>query len=356
MQTEILDRKVFIMATIQDIADKLGVSKGTVSKALNGASDVSETLQKQVLETAVEIGYTKLRRQKNASRKLCILIENMDYEEPHQFGYEIILGFRQMAEPAGFEVEIVPVNEKLQKSISYDVFMLQHDYLGAFVLGFSLNDPWMKDFQTSHTPAVLYDNYIKANPSIAYVGVDSNEGMELAVSHLKKLGHKKIGYLSNALGSHVMQVRHKAFFNALKQNGLKSDPTYAGSSYYITQCMEKHLPRLLHMGMTALICSHDLIANAAMIQCQQLGYHIPKDISIIGFDDLPICAYTSPPMTTIRQERIQLGKSGYYALDSLRNHISIGTLLLHAQLIVRGSTAKASDNSEFSNSSKQISY
>lgn len=328
------------MATIQDIADKLGISKGTVSKALNGATDISETLQKNVLETAVELGYTKIRRPEGV-RRLCILIENMDYENPHDFGYEIILGFRQMAEPAGYSVDIIPVTEKLQKSYSYDTFMLKHDYLGSFILGFSLSDPWMKDFHTSHTATVLYDNYIMANPHIGYVGIDNGEGMELAVSHLKQKGHKKIGYLSHALGSHIMQVRHKAFFSALRQNGLKSDPTYAGSSYYITQCMEKHLPRLLNLGVTAIICSHDLIANAAMIQCQQMGYRIPDDISIIGFDDLPICAYTAPPLTTVRQERIQLGKSGYYALESLMNGIAIGTLLLHASLIVRNSTGSA---------------
>lgn len=328
------------MATLQDIADRLNISKGTVSKALNGAPDISETLQKTVLETAVEMGYTKIRRQKAAEKKLCILIENVDYKESHQFGYEILLGFRQLAEPAGYTVDIVDTTEKLQKSTPYDVFMLQNQYLGAFVVGFSLNDPWMKDFQTSRTPTVLYDNYIIANPNMAYVGIDNNEGMELAVSHLKKLGHKKIGYLSSALGSHIMQIRHKAFFHALKQNGLKSDPTYAGSSYYITQCMEKHLPRLLDLGITSIVCSHDLIANAAMIQCQQLGYKVPDEISIIGFDDLPICAYTSPPLTTIRQERIQLGKSAYYALDSLMNQVSIGTLLLHAKLIERGSTGK----------------
>lgn len=328
------------MATIQDIADKLGISKGTVSKALNGATDISETLQKNVLETAVGLGYTKIRRP-GGVRRLCILIENMDYENPHDFGYEIILGFRQMAEPAGYSVDIIPVTEKLQKSYSYDTFMLKHDYLGSFILGFSLSDPWMKDFHTSHTATVLYDNYIMANPHIGYVGIDNGEGMELAVSHLKQKGHKKIGYLSHALGSHIMQVRHKAFFSALRQNGLKSDPTYAGSSYYITQCMEKHLPRLLNLGVTAIICSHDLIANAAMIQCQQMGYRIPDDISIIGFDDLPICAYTAPPLTTVRQERIQLGKSGYYALESLMNGIAIGTLLLHASLIVRNSTGPA---------------
>lgn len=328
------------MATIQDIANKLGVSKGTVSKAINNAPDISETLRKTILDTAVEMGYTKLRRQKGTAPKLCVLIENMEYEEPHQFGYDFIIGFRQMAEPAGFAVEVIPVTVSFQKKTPYDVFMLQNDYVGALVLGFALNDPWMKDFETSHTPAVLYDNYIPANPFISSIGIDNNEGMELAVSYLKKNGHKKIGYLSSALGSHVMQVRHKAFFHAMKQNGMRAEADWSGASYYITQCVEKHLSRLLNMGMTAIICSHDLIANAAMIQCQQLGYHVPRDLSIIGFDDLPMCAYTSPPLTTIRQDRIELGKCGYYAINSLLNNVSIGTILLHAQLIERGSAGE----------------
>ncbi len=329
------------MATLQDIADKLGVSKGTVSKALNGAPDISEALQKSILETAVELGYTKLKRPKKNAKKLCILAEYIGYEEPHQFGYDIVLGFRQIAEPEGFTVDIVSVTEKLQRSTPYDVFMLQNDYLGAFVLGFSFNSPWMKDFADCRTPTVLYDNYIISNPNVAYVGVDNNEGMELAVRHLTSLGHRKIGYLSGALGSHVLQIRHKAFFQAARQHGLKIDSTYTGNSYYISECIEKHLPRLLNMGVTAIICSHDLIGNAAIVQCQQLGYDVPKDISIIGFDDLPISAHTSPPMTTVRQERIQLGKSGYYALRNLMNRIPIGTLLLHAQLIVRNSTDAA---------------
>ena len=105
--------------------------------------------------------------------------------------------------------------------------------------------------------------------------------------------------------------------------------------------MEKHLPRFLDMGMTAVICCQDTFASAALTQCQQLGYRIPQDISIIGFDDLPICPYTSPPLTTVRQDRIELGKSGYYALNSLMNQVSIGTILLHAQLIERNSSGPA---------------
>ena len=107
--------------------------------------------------------------------------------------------------------------------------------------------------------------------------------------------------------------------------------------------MEKYLPLLLYeQQVTAIICSHDQIANAAMIQCQQMDFRIPEDVSIVGFDDLPICAYTSPPLTTIRQNRLLLGKSGYYALESLLNGVPIGTLLLNAELVVRNSTNQVS--------------
>ena len=328
------------MTTIQDIADKLGISKGTVSKALNDAPDISETLQKQVLETAVELGYTKLRRYKKPAKRICVLIQkdNIEYQEPHHFAYDIVMGFRQMAEPAGCEVDIIPIDVNIQREFSYDVFMLQNDYAGAFAVGFSLNEPWIQDFQTSRTPVVLYDNHIIGNPSTAYVGVDNDEGMYLAVGHLKELGHRKIGYLSSALGSHIMQVRHRAFFQAMHRHGLKTDASYSGCSYYLSECMEKHLPRFLDMGMTAVICCQDTFASAAITQCGQLGYQVPRDISIVGFDDIPMCPYLSPPLTTVRQDRIELGKSGYYALNSLMNGVSIGTVLLHADLVVREST------------------
>ncbi len=329
------------MVTLQDIAEKMGVSKGTVSKALNGASDISETLRKNILETAIAMGYSKIRREKTGEKKLCILIENIEYEMPHQFGYDFIIGFRQMAEPAGYTVDVVAADEKLQKSLPYDVFMLQNNYAGAYVLGFTLNDPWMKDFKVCRTPTALYDNYIKSNPYVASVGIDNDEGMDMAVTYLKKQGHKKIGYLSGALGSFIMQVRHKAFFNAMRQNGLHADASMSGASFYITESMQKHVPRLLNMGVTAIICSHDMLANAAMIQCQQLGCDVPGDVSIIGFDDLPICAYTYPPLTSVRQNRLMLGKCGYSALSSLIDQVPIGTLHLHASLIVRESTAQA---------------
>lgn len=329
------------MATLQDIADALGITKGTVSKALNNAPDISDTLRKTVLETAVEMGYTRQRRVKNDAKKLCILINYMDYTEKHHFAYDILLGFRQMAEPEGYQVDVLRTDTHFQMHHPYEMFMLENDYLGAFVIGFSLNDPWMREFETTQRPTVLYDNYIAANPHTAYIGVDNQEGMELAIKYLKSLGHKKIGYLSSALGSYIMQQRYSAFFHAMRQHGLKADGTNVGATYHITECVGKHLPRMLELGMTAFLCSQDQIANAAIIHCQQLGYRVPEDISIIGHDDAPISAYTEPPLTTIRQDRLQLGKSGYYALTSLMNEVSIGTMLLHAKLIVRSSSGPA---------------
>lgn len=110
-----------------------------------------------------------------------VFIENMDFNTPNQFGHDLILGFKQMAESEGWTVDVIPTDMEFQRMTPYDVFMMQEGYQASFVLGFSLPDPWMQEFRTSRIPAVLYDNYIKGNPRIASVGCDSQEGFELAV-------------------------------------------------------------------------------------------------------------------------------------------------------------------------------
>lgn len=341
------------MPTINDIAAKLGISKGTVSKALNNADDVSETLRKKVLETAVEIGYSKNRIRKDASKKLCVMIENMAYENPTSFGYDIIMGFKKLAIPSGWEVDVISMTKKEQKQISYDVFMLEHEYQGAFILGFSLTDPWMEELKTARTPAVLYDNYILENPRVSYIGVNNEEGIDMAISHLKELGHTRIGYLGGALKSHITRTRFRAYQNAMEAYDLPVHKSWTGCSYFISECAQLYLPILLKNHVTAIVCGHDELAHSIMLHCQELGYRVPEDISIIGFDDAPISAYTQPPLTTIRQDRTALGHCGYYALNSLINQTSISMLLLRAQLIVRKSTAKVREEPIKQNTVKQ---
>jgi len=324
------------MATLNDIAKKMGIAKSTVSKALNGAEDVSEATRRAVLETAVEMGYT---RRRGSQPKLAVFITNMEYHSPQDFGYDILIGFRKMAEPAGFQVDVIPLDYDMASTTPYDEFMLRENYRGALFLGLALNHPWIsRDFARCKTPTVLYDNRISGNPNVTYVGTDNQEGMSLAVHYLKELGHRKIGYLSSALGAYVYQQRYLGFFQALKKARLPSSEALCGTAYEEEELLGYHLPRLIREeGCTAIVCSHDLLAIAAMEQMQEAGLRVPEDISIIGFDDIPLCRHVHPPLSTIRQNRTEIGKSAYCALSSQLEHVPLSTFLLHTELVKRGS-------------------
>ena len=325
------------MATINDIASKLGISKSTVSKGLNNATDISEEMRRKILETAVELGYVNRRLQKK-EKKICILIANMDYETPNQFGYDIVLGFRQMAEPDGWMVDVVPVDMEFQRKIPYGVFMIDHNYQASFVLGFSLLDPWLMEFRTTRIPAILYDNRIDGNPYVASISCDNQEAFLESVRHLKALGHTKIGLISGPLDSYIINDRYHAYLHALEKCDLEINENYIGEGYYVSESTRTYIPQLLSHGVTAILFSHDIRAIAAITECNDRGIRIPDDVSLVGFDDLPIAAYAQPPLTTIRQDRIALGKCGYYAMNSLLNKVPIGAISLRAPLIVRDST------------------
>lgn len=325
------------MATINDIAAKLGISKSTVSKGLNNATDISDEMRRRILETAVEVGYINKRAQKHEKR-ICILVANMEYATPNQFAHDIILGFKQKAEPEGWSIDIIDVDENMQLMTPYDVFMMEHRYSAAFVLGFSLVDPWMKEFRTTSIPTVLYDNYIKSNPNVASIGCDSQEGFDLAVKYLKKLGHRKIGLISGPPESYIMQARYNAYLTAMENNELEINDNYIGIGYFVAESTRKYIPKLMAKGVTAILFSHDARAISAITECKDRGIRIPQDLSIIGFDDLPMTEYTVPSLTTIRQDRISLGKCGYYAMTCLLNKVPIGSINLRATLVERHST------------------
>ena len=278
------------MATIKDIANRLGVSVSTVSKGLNGASDISDELRQMVLDTAVEMGYATKRSKKVENRKLAIFIENMDYEAATQFGYEIVLGFKQNAFRHNWDVTVIPVTPAFQLSEKYDTYMLKNGFCGAFLVGFALHDEWMKQLEQTTMPTVLFDNYIKKNPNVAYIGTDNYEGIDAAVDHLYTLGHKKIAFLNGSLHSMVSEQRQEA--------------------------------------------------SGVITECKLRGFRVPEDISVVGFDDIPISSMLEPPLTTIRQERSELGKCAYVILNSLVHHIPICRTQLRATLIERESTAR----------------
>lgn len=118
------------MATMDDIAKRLGVAKSTVSKAFSGAPDVSDSTRKLILQTAIQMGYSKTLRSRE-EKAFCVFVENMRYKSPEDFGWEVIAGFRQMAELVDYRVEVMELTHQMQTENRYDTYMLTHGYLGA---------------------------------------------------------------------------------------------------------------------------------------------------------------------------------------------------------------------------------
>ena len=328
------------LATIKDIANRLGVSVSTVSKGLNGASDISDELRQMVLDTAVEMGYATKRSKKVENRKLAIFIENMDYEAATQFGYEIVLGFKQNAFRRKWDVDILPITPAFQEEEKYDTFLLKNGYCGAFLMGLALHDSWIKQLENTTMPTVLLDNFISGNPNVCYLGTDSYEGITMAVNHLVNLGHKNIAFLNGSLYSLVSDQRQEAFESAMAAASLPVQKDLTAYGYYVSDSAKYHVPGFLAAGATAVVCGNDLIAKGVIDECTKRGFRVPEDVSVVGFDDISIAATFDPPLTTIRQERNELGRCAYDILNSLIHHIPISKTLLRPKLIERESTAR----------------
>ncbi len=339
---ENIESENVIMPTIKDIAERLGIAVSTVSKGLNGASDISEETRQLVLDTAVEMGYASKKIRSKATTKVCVFIEdrNMDYESIDQFGYEIVMGFKLGAASRNWEVTVIPSSLTMQTTEKYDSYMLRHGFSGAFLLGFTLHDDWIQQLNKTTVPTVLLDNYIPGNQRIGYVGTDSNEGIGLAVDHLIAMGHKKIAFLNGSKNSMVSEERNQAFYQHMKENGIEPEESLVAYGYYVPDCAKSHVPTFVEHGATAIVCASDMIASGVIAELNRMNLRVPDDISVIGYDDLPVATQLTPKLTTIRQDRYDLGKSAVLMLDGLIRGVGLSKMLLRAKFISRESTKR----------------
>jgi LacI family transcriptional regulator len=328
------------MVTIKDIAEKLGIAVSTVSKGLNGAEDISEETRQLVLDTAVEMGYSLKKIKRTKTAKVCVFVDsgNMEFETIEQFGYDIVNGFKKAAISRNWEVVIEPSRLNFRSLEKYDSYMLKNSYAGAFLLGFTLHDDWITQLEKTTVPTVLLDNFIPHNEHVGYVGTDSAEGIAQAVKHLAKLGHSRIAFLNGAKNSMVSEQREAAFRQSMAENDLPVDERLVAYGYYVPDCAKTYVSGFVKNGATAVMCASDLIASGVVNELGRLGYRVPEDVSVIGFDDLPVAEELDPPLTTVRQDRTNLGKSAALMLDGLIRGVSMSKLLLRAKLVVRYST------------------
>lgn len=302
------------MANIQDIADATGYSRTTVSKAFNNYTDISAKAKKTILEAAKALDYypnaqargLKMRRSFTIG---VILDELLGYGLAHPFFSTVIQSFRMAVEEAGYSM--ILISNKLGKSNiqSYTSHCTQLNVDAVFILCTDGNDPAIQELILSEIPTVLFDM-----PSDHTSCVISNhfQGAYDAVSHLAQLGHKRIGHIYGSQETFAGLERHRGYTKAIEDNALALRDDYcADGDYFDLEHGKQAMERLLTLDEppTAVFISGDIMALGAIQVCDERSIRIPEDLSIIGFDNLPILDWMSPSLTTVGQDYDAIGQA-----------------------------------------------
>lgn len=330
--------------TIKDIAAKLGISPSTVSRALNNYPDISNELKQKVIETAKQMEYSPniIARSlvTNKTKRVGLFIEN--YDEASLQGalhYDILISFKQEMANRGYEVVLLSTTSEQQKNIYFDRIMQDKMLEGAFMIGLRLDDEYLKEIQKTLYPVVLFDIPVKNNPNAGYVAVNGILGAQIATEHLISLGHARIGYINGHKWAYVSQERLNGYLLALTKNAIYYDPCLVFEGDFSEDSGMAAAEYFIDKDITAVFAASDMMAIGAIKKFKELGKKVPYDISVIGFDDISLAAYFNPPLTTIRQNKFEIGKAAAVLLINLIDGQSLNKIILEPELVIRQSTA-----------------
>ena len=222
--------------------------------------------------------------------------------------------------------------------------MLQRRVDGVAIMTSEMDDKLVKDFSRMEIPLVFLDS-ATAGPGVSRVQIDYSAGIDEAVEHLIGLGHRQIAFISGPLRLQSAQMRYKAFIESAVHHHLDSDPKLMAEGNHKVDGGHDAMARILAFGVkpTAVLASNDLTAIGAMGAIAEAGLRVPEDISVIGYDDIQLSAFTMPPLTTVSLSRADLATAAFRALwdatTSGGKKPVMGTdCLVRPQLVIRGST------------------
>jgi LacI family transcriptional regulator len=303
---------------IKDIAEAVGASPTTVSLVLNNKPGAGEELRKKILKTAKQLGYTASRNGKHGS--ICLLhiarhghTVNRDHDV---FIADYIEGLSQGAKLADYSLEIVtfklaPMQQVLDTA-------LRNGGDGFVILGTELSREDIEAFQVIRKPVVFIDTYHDFL-NFDFVDMNNEDSVFLLITHLYAMGHRSLGLVKGTIETRNFRLREMSFYEGLQKLGLGADTafifsvdqTYHGAYSDMKSILANH-PRL----PTALICSNDIIACGCLKAFAEAGVRVPEDLSVVGFDDLPLSAISDPPLTTIQVSKAQIGRMAIQLLVS----------------------------------------
>ena len=321
--------------TIKDIANSLGLSVSTVSKALNHASDVSDSTRKKVIDYANSVGFS-LHRTTEAKR-ICVLFENMDSHSNAQVGYPVLSGFQHAANAYHYEVVIEHFSDKNPPNLKK--LCSDNNFSGLMILGTKINSAILKELETTGVPVMLMDSYVK-NPKVSCISSDNINSVASIVEHLIGLGHKKIGFLGGDKESIVTRERFSGYLIGLIEGEINFNSDYVRYGNYTEECGLFAADYFADKGVTAVVCASDLIAIGLINGLKKRGLSVPDDISVSGFDDLDVARYFTPSLTTVKQDFVTLGENAFTLLRQAIKGNKTKRVTIYTEPIFRDSTAR----------------
>lgn len=334
------------LATLKDIARETGFSVTTVSRALNGYFDVSEGTRTKIEQTAKRLGYSPniIARSlvTKQSKTIGFIVTDLKRESiKDNFMYETLCGVSDTLASTTYEFVVLSTSTAKQKNKTYRQICAERQLDGVVIQGLKIEDPYLIEAMDSDTPCVLIDIPIEGEKA-AYVTSNQFESAKQAVKYLRRMGHEKIAYMNGSEHAHVSQIRKRAYEEALRETGVELDPALVVNGDFEEEMARRAALHLLlnRSDVSAFFCASDVMALGVMQAAKELGIQIPKDLSVIGFDNILLSRYITPKLTTISQQPYEMGSAAAEMLIQLiEGHDGERQIELKNELILRESTS-----------------
>jgi len=325
--------------TLADIAGQASVSLSTISKVLNGRSDVSAPTRARVEALLAEHGY--LRRKTGESTTG--LVELVFHELEAAWSMEIIRGVENIAAEHGLSVVLTQSGSRHAPGPEWIEGVMRRRPVGVVLVFSDLPAEYRRALKLRAIPFVIIDPAGDPSPDVPSIGSANWSGGLMATRHLIELGHRKIAAITGPEDMMCSHARIDGFRSAMSAAGLEVRPDWVRFGDFHTAGGQFHGTQLLQGDdrPTAIFAGSDLQALGVLEAVRGLGLRVPEDLSLVGYDDIPLAKWVSPALTTIRQPLKRMGEEATrLVLRMSRTPLdSIPRMDLATNLVVRESTA-----------------
>ncbi|KFC71280.1 Transcriptional (Co)regulator CytR [Devosia sp. LC5] len=332
------------LATIEDVAAIAGVSIATVSRAINEPTKVADETRRRVTEAIAQTGYTTnaMARSLRMRRSNMILILAPDVGDPNFSN--ILVGLETEASKRGYGVLIGNTQNDPAREADYLRFISSNQADGLILFTGHLPYGYGNDAGESRLPPMVAVNEPVSNSDVPFVGVDNFEGSRIAAEHLISQGHRRIAFIGRSTSKAVNILREKGYRAALEGHGIAIDPRLILDGDGTTESGRAATEHMFVRDVlpTAFLCVNDVTALGVIIALTARRYELPRQFSVMGFDDITFASFVSPSLTTMKQPRLKIGEEAMDLLLALLQGKSVERkqVLLRSELIVRNSVGQ----------------